>query len=179
MNDSYFSHIKSKYAPFISFLKEQEGYHFIELGCGAGNITKALREWYKYGHYTLVDNCPKMLSLAIENNPNENCIFLCADITKSINTMPAGDYTIVHSHGVLEHFSDRDIRNIIINACNYAKFQVHYVPSSKYESPSRGDERLLTPREWMDILRTIDRDIDYSVIEFNDGYDLMIQIQGG
>lgn len=49
-----------------------------------------------------------------------------------------------------------------------AHTSIHYVPSSKYEKPSFGDERLMTPAEWVAIAAPT------SIVEFNDGYDLAL-----
>jgi hypothetical protein len=76
---------------------------------------------------------------------------------------------VIHSHGLLEHFSDEDIRKIIKASCNDgARVIVHYVPSDRYEQPSFGDERLMSAGQWHEIVAP------HNIIEFNDGYDLAL-----
>ena len=177
MNERYSAHIKEKYKPFIDELNKADGYHYVELGCGAGNITKMVRQYHLYKNFTLIDSCPKMLSLAIENNPIMNCNFVCADVTKNINIPLEMDRTVIHSHGLLEHFNDEEICRIVALASNYAKTQIHYVPGAKYEKPSRGDERLMTKQDWHSILVEIDRPLTWQISEFNSGYDFIIKLE--
>ena len=174
MNNRYLSRIKTKYEPFINRILDSHAYHFLELGCGAGFITRALREKSRYRNFTLVDSCPKMLGLAMENNPSDKCLFLCADIMKHHTIPNCDEYTVVHSHGVLEHFSDTGIEYTMSMAENYSPFQVHFVPGAKYEKPSRGDERLMTVDQWSKIVKNIDRIENFDISTFNDGYDILI-----
>ena len=73
--------------------------------------------------------------------------------------------TIVHSHGVLEHMQDDDIKTAVQNWPLQSQF--HYVPSSKYKEQSFGDERLMDSETWKKLT-------DSKIVEFNDGYDYMI-----
>jgi hypothetical protein len=70
---------------------------------------------------------------------------------------------VVHSHGMLEHFDDHTIRDVI-RAHSHARVQVHYVPGL-YDEPTFGDERLMPAESWMDICAP------NQIIKFNDGLD--------
>lgn len=70
---------------------------------------------------------------------------------------------VVHSHGMLEHFDDHAIRQVIHNF-RQARVQVHYVPGL-YPEPSYGDERLMSVEQWEDICAPD------QVLTFNDGLD--------
>lgn len=173
MNDRYRQHVATKYAPFLEALYKTHGWKFTEIGCGAGNVTRILREMHQGADfdYHLIDSCPKMLGLALENNPVPNCTFSCADITgKSVN-----ETSLIHSHGLLEHFDDANIRYVIENMLQCAPVQIHYVPGAKYEQPSRGDERLMSPDQWKHILRRLGRFVTVST--FNDDFDILIKIE--
>lgn len=172
MNAQYRNHVATKYAHFLQALYETNGVIFTEIGCGAGNITRILREMQgqRLTAHNMVDSCPKMLSLAVENNPTSNCNFKCADIRDII--MPRAD--VLHSHGLLEHFSDSDICSIVRQGFEAAPLQIHYVPSVEYKTPSRGDERLMSPKQWRQILREFGFATD--VQQFNNGLDLIIRI---
>lgn len=171
MNARYLEHVTVKYAPFIQALYKTRGRIMTEIGCGAGNITRIVREMSETNQwFHLTDSCPKMLSLAIENNPDPRCNFSCADIRKWV---PA-ECDVVHSHGLLEHFDDADIRHIVENMFYAAPIQLHYVPGAKYEKPSRGDERLLSPAQWETILKKLGH---VAVTTFNDGYDMILRIE--
>lgn len=171
MNESYRNHVASKYAPFVASLYEAKGCVYTEIGCGAGNITRLLREMMDGSHrFHLVDSCPKMLGLAVENNPSPDCDFRCADVRDIV--MPRGD--VLHSHGLLEHFRDSDIQAIVRQGFEAAPLQIHYVPSVEYKKPSRGDERLMSPKQWRQILSGFGFATD--VQQFNNGLDLIIRI---
>lgn len=173
MNERYLEHVANKYAPFIERVHAQDASTLVEIGCGAGTITRILREMREEtGWYTLVDNCPKMLGLAVENNPTHRALFKCQDIRWGWFSDDRSHSAVVHSHGVLEHFGDEDIRKIVDLSMRSGHAQVHYVPGAKYETPSRGDERLMTPEQWDEILSGFKRRIS----TFNDGYDIIIEI---
>lgn len=75
--------------------------------------------------------------------------------------------TLIITHGVLEHFSDDDIKKIMSTYDNdKVLFQAHYVPTNKYESPSFGDERLLSVDTWVSLVKP-----DYYILD-NGGTDL-------
>lgn len=172
MNQQYRDHVAVKYGPFLKALHEVPGRVITEVGCGAGNITRILREMRNIETwYHLTDSCPKMLGLAVENNPVFNCNFSVADIRRSI---PA-ECDLVHSHGLLEHFDDLDIIHIVHNLMTAAPIQMHYVPGAKYETPSRGDERLLEPDHWKHILKRFGRKV--SVSTFNNELDIILRIE--
>ena len=186
MNDRYIRHIKKKYGTFIRTIAETPTFHYpsyVELGCGAGNITKVLREQKPASTCTLIDLCPDMLSLAIKNNQSQNCKFIVGDITQlSYNASPRyHPDNVVHSHGVLEHLEDDQIIDILHCGYRIGARQIHYVPGAKYEVPSRGDERLLTPQKWRSILRNYTAyeagRVSTKVSTFNDGYDIIIQVK--
>lgn len=62
--------------------------------------------------------------------------------------------SVVVTHGVLEHFTDDEITKIISTYDNdNVLFQAHYVPTSRYVSPSFGDERLLSPEAWVALIK--------------------------
>ena len=174
MNSKYLEHVTSKYAPFIEALYGVKGRKFTEIGCGAGNITRILREMHANDHldYHMIDSCPQMLGLAIENNSEDNCTFSCTDIINVKRVLAPTD--LVHSHGLLEHFEDLGIHHIVRNMLKAAPTQIHYVPGARYIQPSRGDERLMEPKQWERILRGVARNVKVST--FNDGYDIMIRI---
>lgn len=169
MNAVYRAHIRSKYGRHIEAINETSPQSTIEIGCGAGNITRASREAIGgTDNCILIDSCPQMLGLAAENNPLPTCQFICADVRNV--AMPLA--SVVHSHGLLEHFRDEDIQHIVKKCSRSAPLQYHYVPSSLYDYPSRGDERLLSPQVWKRILKNF----PVEVIVFNGGLDLILKI---
>jgi len=168
MNDAYYDHVFRKYLQFINQIAMRclPGDIVVEAGCGTANITRALKELRPESKYIVVDNDDKMLGLAA-SNLREWPSIAARQLDIRYDEMPKAD--IVHGHGVLEHFDDETIRQIIgLQISSGARFVAHYVPSAKYKKPSFGDERLMTPELWKEICAPTE------IYEFNDGYDLVL-----
>ncbi len=157
-----------------------------EEGCGIGTVSLAISEMEK----SLVDSLGlaedsemKEVSKVIFADIATPMLNLCYKNTRPIYS---GDYlgtvpffysrenicetkffemaTLVVTHGVLEHFSDDDITKIIstYNDDNVL-FQAHYVPTDHYETPSFGDERLLSVETWINLVKP-----DYYILDNNE-----------
>ena len=171
LNDSYYNHVKTKYKRFIDEISVSysAGYRVVELGCGMANITRALIDNNLWAEYSIMDLEQGMLDLS-ESNLRNNQKYVTISKGDILLDCLSGD--VAHSHGVLEHFCDSQIRKIIaLQKDNYSKL-IHYVPSNKYETPSFGDERLLSVDQWKEICNPDE------IIEFNDGYDLILKWKG-
>jgi SAM-dependent methyltransferase len=163
VNDRYSDHIKKRYSFFLNvicaFANKNET--LVELGCGIGSISKQLQKRVS-NPLLLIDICPKMLELASQNV--DNVTFKRADIIK--DPIRIDKPILFHSHGVLEHFTDAQLESFLKNQGKTPAF--HYVPSYKYETPSFGDERLMTPSQWDKLVKPD------NIWEFNEGYDLIL-----
>lgn len=169
LNRRYLTHIGAKYGPFLHVLRSEirpknPKMIFAEMGCGAANVSRLIGSDVQH---VLVDNDPKMLDLAAANMPAAlfQTTLVEADI---VNFELPFQVDVCHSHGVLEHFNDTDIRKVIVNQMRSSRSLIHYVPSDKYESPSLGGERLLSPAQWREICQPDE------LIEFNNGFDLIL-----
>ncbi len=60
------------YAGFCGFLKTVHP-HILEIGCGPGNITQYLLQNIIGADIDAIDQAPKMIELAKQNNPAANC----------------------------------------------------------------------------------------------------------
>lgn len=174
LNKRYLDHITKKYGHFIDVIKttvtDTQAQHIAEFGCGIGTISKLLiNDNVGLKHY-LIDNSREMLNLTHQNLTNLEFEMYLHNILKPFEFVDKLD--LIHSHGVLEHFEDEQIRTIIKHQKEIAKTLIHYVPSYKYEKPSFGDERLLTIDKWAEICQPD------KVVEFNDGYDLILIWKG-
>lgn len=177
MNDVYRKHVAEKYGKMvdtiIGFLPKQGG-TMAEYGCGAANISRLVVEKKQTVFTHLVDIDNRMLGLADHNmreagmRSKEDFVATLANILEPVVPYFHKGYDIIHSHGVLEHFSDEQIRDIVRNQLKNAPVVVHYVPSEKYEMPSFGDERLMSVAQWQQICEPTD------IIQFNDGFDLLM-----
>jgi len=159
-NDSYLDYIGTKYSPFLSLLQKEvdkkQVKRIMEIGCGLGSITKLL----KTNKARVVVDKNKMLI----NFINLKAEKVVRDITKPF----IEKVDLIHSHGLLEHLSDFQIRQTIREELKCSNLLVHYVPSNKYTYKSFGDERLLTPKQWKEICSPS------NIIEFNNGLDLIL-----
>jgi hypothetical protein len=63
---------------------------------------------------------------------------------------------IVVTHGVLEHFTDKNIHKILKRYSDAGQKSVHYVPLDGYKTPSFGDERLLPYQYWIEQFKPTD-----------------------
>jgi SAM-dependent methyltransferase len=169
LDQGYRDYAYDRYLPFIKTICShiKNGDRVIEIGCGLATITSLLYEkaFHKWCGYRCYDICPEMVSLARINLENRFPV----DIGDA--RLHTGRYPdIVHSHGMLEHLSDEDIRKVIhAHKLDGARAAVHYVPSWKYENPSFGDERLLTAQKWKAICDPT------RITEFNGGYDFILE----
>lgn len=167
MNDGYKQHIKAKYSFLINAITtiSNKKSPIVEMGCGIGSIS------YHTQHlgvsHILTDNDEGMLDLSQVNVKNglfyqHNLLNDTYDLLKVFKPQ------IIHGHGVIEHFQNDEIEHIIKNQMDNSKWVFHYVPSNKYKSPSFGDERLMSMKEWKQIAKPS------FAMEYNDGYDLLL-----
>jgi hypothetical protein len=193
-NERYYRHVCTKYEKHIEtvqmlmwlmhtlvFTDDPVGQRFVskhinvvEIGSGLGNVTRAIHNDNEHFQFGLVDNDLAISRLSEDHSGlrhARNVNFHLYDFLDfcSEHLWKNKDTTIIHSHGLLEHFSKRELKqDIFPRLKESAKAQVHYVPTAKYGKPSFGDERLWTPQAWRKVCNP-DR-----MITFNDGYDLLL-----
>lgn len=168
----------------------EKGIVFKEEGCGIGTVSRAL-------NVEIYDLC-KALGVAKESYNFDISKVICTDIDRDMLTlccentykMEEGllssipfsylkedirqtkffEYpTVVVTHGVLEHFEDEDITQIMETYKDRnVRFHAHYVPTDKYEKPSFGDERLMPVSKWVSLTNP-----DYYIVD-NAGCDLYL-----
>lgn len=171
--ESYRKYFWMKYRPFIDFIGdiassiEMPAVH--EQACGMGNVTRLLSEMNmvspEYLSASEID--PEMLLMAANtlfSSGKEGIHLFREDAFRPFES----GYDIIHSHGFLEHFDDEKINTLIETQLECAHHVVHYVPSALYKEPSFGDERLMSPNDWIQIANPDD------IIEFNNGFDLIL-----
>lgn len=155
INSTYQDYFEKKYSPLLNFLN-----HFKvvrEEGIGIGSVSKyLLKNGVKCSGFDL---CPDMVKLCKMNNPTIECYV--GDIFKTHERVD-----IVVTHGVLEHFSDIDIKKILDRYEWNKQPSLHYVPLEGYEVPSFGDERLLSWKHWVNTFNPT----SYEVVDNKDLY---------
>jgi len=173
MNEQYRKHLREYYNSFfvqlfilIDILKVQS---IGEYGCGAGNCTRILYDNWNITNATwyLLDLDNRMLDLAKQNTVHmRSAYFFQHNILDDF--LRIGEMDMIFSHGVLEHFADKDIHRILDLQLHRAKTVVHYVPTFGYDKPSFGDERLLPAEYWHKTFKPTD------TYEFNNGKDIVM-----
>ena len=182
-NVVYLQKFYHKYKPFLDTvaLKINSCDIIYFIGGGIGTELKALLRYYDRDIFAgklfyIIDNSWEMLQLASINlnKVSHSIHYLQADLLdihpEISQLIKAESYPLVISHGVLEHFKDAEIPTIIKS---FPTPQIHYVPLDKYNTPSFGDERLLTKGYWeFNILKDFEKELE----GFNNKYDLIIKI---
>lgn len=154
INSTYQDYFNDRYKVFIDLVNSLSGNEIMELGCGIGSVSKAVQ---RHGKSSFgFDISDDMVDLA-NRNLGDNRFF-----KGNIFNMEYPKDILKVSHGVLEHFSDNEIKEITRQCEN----SIHYVPLDKYKEPSFGDERLLSYEYWLKLVNP------KAYILFNDGYDL-------
>lgn len=160
----YREYVHKRYAPFINALRCHIGTNdlVLEVGCGTGTITSILAaQEYGQARYVATDIDEEMVKLATER-------MFGLDLDVAVYKRHAGDTDtkadVVHSHGLLEHFPDHLIREVVERHKPHAHTQVHYVPGL-YDEPTFGDERLMSVDAWWRICKPS------QILTFNEGLD--------
>lgn len=161
----YREYVRKRYAPFISAISSRIAARdlVMELGTGTGTITSLLAasDW-EQRRCVATDIDPAMVQIA-KQRMTDLKLDVAVYKEDALNGAFVTNGDVVHSHGMLEHFSDDDIRRII-GRYRSARVQVHYVPGL-YKEPTFGDERLMGVDEWWRICKPS------QIITFNDGLD--------
>lgn len=170
LDAGYLEYAAKRYAPYLDAIRSRilSGDRVVEIGCGLATMTRLLVDSKPPNAmvgFRCYDISQDMVGYARMNLP-EGFPVEVGDARKPTGRLP----DIVHSHGMLEHFSDDDIRSVIqASKDDGARVCVHYVPGAKYETPSFGDERLMTVAQWREISHptdvvTFNNDFDYALI---------------
>lgn len=165
VNSTYQRYFEFKYHPFLNTILEEKPRQIVETGCGIGSVSKFIKQYNIDCFGFDIDR--DIVKLANKNTNTD--VFFKGDIfdKELAEFVTASNNTLAVSHGVLEHFNDNDIKKIL----KLYPYSVHYVPLKGYGKPSFGDERLLTQKEWLHLVKPK----RYKV--FNNGLDLMFLIK--
>lgn len=168
----YTEYAAGRYDPFIDVIARQlhPGDRVLELGCGIATITRILASRRRYDqleplvHFQACDNDPDQIEFARKNLAGiPHVEAFMHDMRDSFTDQCP---TVIHTHGVLEHFDDWTLdRYMELQRLSGCRIAIHYVPSHKYDAPSFGDERLMSLGSWERLTHYTD------AFTFNDGYD--------
>jgi len=131
----------------------------IETGCGTGEMAAWLTwknkaiEGKTAGKETIeeviaVDVDPKVIKIA---KANMESLEGTAKIVKADAWHYQEKADLIFSQGLLEHFNDDELRDLISHQLEQAPVLVHSVPNSFYSKRDFGNERLLNNEQWYKI----------------------------
>lgn len=134
------------------------GDKILEVGTGSGVLGVLLA---KNGlDVTAIDNNAEMLDLAKEcaSVAGVNISFLDLDGFSINEVFPKASFVCSVSYGLMEHFTNQNIVQLLRLQLSVAKTVIFCVPSSsialKYQQRGNGTERYLSLGEWKRVLRT-------------------------
>jgi len=162
---------------FLSAIVNSKPQTVLEIGAGTGTMSVFLSTLGI--NVTTLDNDSRVLEVAkqakqIFGGQNQ---LVKGDAFK----LPFADnsFDIIFHQGLLEHFSDEDIHNLLKENLRVAKTVIFSVPNNLYPQKDKGDERLLSKRVWENILKPykIKLSCNYSLKFFPKWYLPRVPIQ--
>ena len=95
----------------------------------------------------MVDQTKKLSKKVVPDNPVKTVL---GDIRK----IPYKDkfFSVTHSSGVFEHYSDKEIVKIINEQLRVSDVCIFSVPTKYFEKKMLGNERFLSRKEWINII---------------------------
>jgi 2-polyprenyl-3-methyl-5-hydroxy-6-metoxy-1,4-benzoquinol methylase len=141
---------KEKKALLDRVRKYAKSKRVLEAGCGSAvNSIFLANEGYSV---FCIDNDYKMIKLAktIAKDFKKSPYFKKENILKFNNKK----FDVVFSHGVLEHFKDKEIVSIINKELSLGDYVIISIPSDffKPNQAIEGNERFLSVKEWLKII---------------------------
>jgi|TARA_Y100000034_G_scaffold11832_2_gene12368 2-polyprenyl-3-methyl-5-hydroxy-6-metoxy-1,4-benzoquinol methylase len=150
--------ISDRHAPLVNAIVDLKPKSALEIGAGRGVI--AIKVSQSVPRVLGVDRNPGYIK--VETATNE---FLGgnAEFRKTLNgftdTYDGEKFDVIFNQGVMQHYSDTEIKKLVFKCLTKCKTFVFSVPSNKYKYPPsqtpyfEATERFLTPYKWKKILK--------------------------
>ena len=151
--DKYFK-IKMKLKkPFLKQVMKYAGNKpILECGCGTGKCAVYLAQQgiKSYGmdlEEGMIKQTKELSKRLTKTNPVK-------PVLGNIKDIPYKDkyFSVTHSSGVMEHYSDKEIVQMINEQLRVSDVCVFSVPSKYFDKPMLGNERFMTKEEWLKII---------------------------
>jgi SAM-dependent methyltransferase len=138
----------------------------LEFGCGTGFHSSFISKFVR--HMVCLDLNVKTLRIARENVKKFGDAGKVGFIVGDVFHLPfrSKAFDVAFSQGLLEHFSSDEAKQILREASACARAVIVSVPSLNYPRRDLGDERLLSPASWQEILREFKPKVRYYVLDF-------------
>lgn len=141
--------------PLLKSIVKYAGKESIVLEAGSGSGVLSLYLANEGWRSIALDSDREMLSLA--KSISDKFSSSPAYVQGNIFSLPFSDDSIslIHSHGVLEHFTDAQIIEVVQEQLRVAKVVIISVPSNYFVEKEKmyGDERFLPPKKWLSLLK--------------------------
>lgn len=124
----------------------------LECGCGTGKTSILLSS---YGITTYAMDIEKEMVKETKKKSKEMYPENLVNVFEGdIRTIPYENkfFSVSHSSGVLEHYSDEEIVNLINEQLRVSDYCVFSVPTKYFEEKMLGNERFLSRKEWKNII---------------------------
>ncbi len=151
--EDYFN-IKMKLKqPFLKqVIKYSNNKPILECGCGTGKATVylATKGIKSYGMDLENEMLKQTMSLSKKMCPKNPV----KTILGNIKSIPFKDkfFSVTHSSGVLEHYSDSEIVEFINEQLRVSDVCIFSVPTKYFEKKMYGNERFMSRGEWISII---------------------------
>jgi len=162
---------------FLAAIVQSGGKKILEVGSGTGTMSIFLSQLSL--DVTTLDNDPQVLGLAKINQEKFGGKNQLVEGDAFHLPFPDNSFDIVFHQGLLEHFSDDQIQELLKEQLRVAPAVLLSVPNQHYPKKDFGNERLLAKSEWEKILRPyrIEWSRNYSLKIFPKWYLPRVPIQ--
>ncbi|MEP7002503.1 MAG: class I SAM-dependent methyltransferase [bacterium] len=123
----------------------------LEVGVGSGALS-ALLSWLN-GRTLTIDNDARILGVASRNLERYGRGVVGVRGDAFALPFRRDSFAVAYSQGLMEHFSDDAIALLLREQLRVAKSVVFSVPSDHYPRQDLGNERLMSPDAWSEIVR--------------------------
>lgn len=131
----------------------------LEIGCGPADHSMFLLKLFPWIHISLIDLDIKIINLLKKRHKNKiNKYYICdvMDQKEIINLkFKENQFDVVYSQGLMEHFTDNELKKVITNFLPYTKKMIFSIPGENYPSHDYGDEILRNKNDLDRILKQI------------------------
>lgn len=165
--DLYSSHIQNEFKSFDEYfrikmklkkpflkciLKYAKDKPILECGCGTGKFSVYLAT-LGLDVYA-IDLEKEMIQMTNELSNSKSANNLVKVSVADARSIPFEDnkFSVTHSSGVLEHYSDEDIVALINEQLRVSDYCIFSVPTKYFDKKMFGNERFMTRKEWREII---------------------------
>ena len=151
--DDYFKTKMKLKQPFLKqVIKYAKNKPILECGCGTGKATvylasKGIKSYGMDLEEAMVNQTKELSKKVCKENPVKA-------FQGDIRNIPFKDkfFSVTHSSGVLEHYSDEEIIALINEQLRVSDICVFSVPTKYFDKKMLGNERFMTRKEWISII---------------------------